>query len=159
MAGRQVAAAFLAGLAVGAAAAAGIILVPGGGPAGPPAGDDVRQATVTRVVDGDTVHLDGQSHRLVLVDTPERGEPGFDEATDFVKERCLGRQVAYDQNDPQPTDRFGRHLSLVYCDGPDMPSINELLVREGHSGQYTRFCAESEFAGQAWTGCPADAAG
>ena len=159
MARFRLAAAFAAGLAVGAAAATGASLVLDGGPAGPPAGDDVRQATVTRVVDGDTVHLDGQSHRLVLVDTPERGEPGFDEATDFVKERCLDRQVAYDQNDPQPTDRFGRHLSLVYCDGPQMPSINELLVREGHSGQYTRFCSESEFADQAWTGCRAEAAG
>ena len=159
MARFRLAAAFAAGLAVGAAAATGASFVLDGWPAGPPAGDDVRQATVTRVVDGDTVHLDGASHRLVLVDTPERGEPGFDEATEFVKVRCLDRQVAYDQNDPQPTDRFGRHLSLVYCDGPEMPSINELLIREGHSGQYTRFCSESEFADQAWAGCRAEAAG
>ena len=113
----------------------------------------IRWAEVTRVVDGDTVHLDGASHRLVLVNTPERGQPGFDEAADFVKERCGGRTVAYDLNDPQPADRYGRHLSLVYCDGPLMPSINELLIEAGHSGQYTRFCSESEFAEQAWTGC------
>ena len=115
--------------------------------------DGIRWAEVTRVVDGDTVHLDGKSHRLVLVNTPERGQPGFDEATDFVKERCGGRTVAYDLNDPQPSDRYGRQLSLVYCDGPLMPSINELLIEAGHSGQYTRFCSESEFAEQAWTGC------
>ena len=115
--------------------------------------DGMRWAEVTRVVDGDTIHLDDKSHRLVLVNTPERGQPGFDEAADFVKERCGGRTVAYDLNDPQPTDRYGRQLSLVYCDGPLMPSINELLIEAGHSGQYTRFCSESEFAGQAWTGC------
>ena len=158
MARWHIAAAFAAGLAVGVAAATAADLALDGEPAGLPE-DDVRQATVTKVVDGDTVHLDGQSHRLVLVNTPERGEPGFDEATDFVKERCLDKLVAYDQNDPQPTDRFGRHLSLVYCDGPAMPSVNELLVREGHSGQYTRFCGESEFADQAWTGCRAEPAG
>lgn len=152
MARWRVAVAFAAGLAAGFALASAL------GP-GVQSGGDLAWATVTRVVDGDTVHLDGEAHRLVLVDTPERGEPGFDEATDFVKARCLDKTVAYDQNDPQPTDRFGRHLSLLYCDGPGMPSINELLVREGHSGQYTRFCGESEFADQAWTGCRAEPAG
>ena len=151
MARWHIAAAFAAGLAAGFALAAALGFVQ--------EGDDLAWATVTRVVDGDTVHLDGEAHRLVLVDTPERGEPGFDEATDFVKGRCLDKLVAYDRNDPQPTDRFGRHLSLLYCDGPAMPSVNELLVREGHSGQYTRFCGESEFADQAWTGCRAEPAG
>ena len=113
----------------------------------------IMWAEVTRVVDGDTVHLDGESHRLVLVNTPERGEPGFEEAGEFVKDRCLGKTVAYDLNDPQPTDRYGRHLSLLYCDGPLQPSMNELLIEAGHSDQYTRFCSESEFADQAWTGC------
>ena len=119
----------------------------------PAAGHGIRWAEVTRIVDGDTVHLDGESHRLVLVNTPERGEPGFDEAGAFVGDRCMGKTVAYDLNDPQPADRYDRHLSLVYCDGPAQPSINELLIEAGHSGQYTRFCHESEFADQAWTGC------
>ena len=117
------------------------------------ANQGIRWAEVTKVVDGDTVYLDGESHRLVLVNTPERGEPGFDEAGEFVKDRCLGKTVAYDLNDPQPTDRYDRYLSLLYCDGPLQPSINELLIEAGHSDQYTRFCSESEFADQAWTGC------
>ena len=117
------------------------------------ADQDIMWAEVTRVVDGDTVHLDGESHRLVLVNTPERGEPGFKEAGEFVKDRCLGKTVAYDLNDPQPTDRYDRHLSLVYCDGPLQPSINELLIEAGHSDQYTRFCSESEFTDQEWAGC------
>ena len=71
----------------------------------------------------------------------------------FLSNNVRGRTVAYDLNDPQPSDRYGRQLSLVYCDGPLMPSINELLIEAGHSGQYTRFCSESEFAEQAWTGC------
>ena len=114
---------------------------------------DIMWAEVTRVVDGDTVHLDGESHRLVLVNTPERGEPGFAEAGEFVKDMCLDKTVAYDLNDPQPTDRYDRYLSLVYCDGPLQPSINELLIEAGHSDQYTRFCSESEFTDQEWTGC------
>lgn len=114
----------------------------------------LRYGELTRVVDGDTVDIDGERHRLVLVDTPERGQPGFGEAADFVAERCMGKTISYNTNDPQPLDRYGRHLSLVYCDGPGSPSINELLVRAGHSGHYTRFCDESEFAGQDWTGCP-----
>lgn len=42
------------------------------------------------VVDGDTIDVEGVGRiRLVGVNTPERGEPGYREATDFVKSMCL----------------------------------------------------------------------
>ena len=39
---------------------------------------------VTYIVDGDTLDINGIRIRLSLVDTPERGQPGFREAKEFV---------------------------------------------------------------------------
>ncbi|MDW0148448.1 MAG: hypothetical protein QOK59_07165, partial [Nitrososphaeraceae archaeon] len=42
------------------------------------------EGIVTKVVDGDTLDINGTRIRLSLVDTPERGQPGFDQAKEFV---------------------------------------------------------------------------
>ena len=45
-----------------------------------------------KVVDGDTIWVEGIGKiRFVQVNTPERGEPGYHEAKDYVKEKCLGK--------------------------------------------------------------------
>src|SRR5690349_14067023 len=47
-----------------------------------PAATPAATYVVTRVVDGDTVELGtGQTVRLVGIDTPERGQCGYDQAT------------------------------------------------------------------------------
>ena len=47
-----------------------------------------------KVVDGDTIWVEGIGKiRFVQVNTPERGEPGYHEAKDYVKEKCLGKTV------------------------------------------------------------------
>ncbi|MGE5822190.1 MAG: thermonuclease family protein, partial [Nitrososphaerota archaeon] len=48
------------------------------------------EGIVTKVVDGDTLDINGTRIRLALVDTPERGQPGFDQAKAFVESMCLG---------------------------------------------------------------------
>ena len=52
-------------------------------------------APVERIVDGDTawMRFAGQSHkvRIIGIDTPERGEPGFKAATDAARARWDGR--------------------------------------------------------------------
>jgi endonuclease YncB( thermonuclease family) len=35
------------------------------------------EGTVTKVVDGDTLDINGTRIRLAIVDTPERGQPGM----------------------------------------------------------------------------------
>jgi micrococcal nuclease len=91
-----------------------------------------RQATVTRVVDGDTVVLSslGRS-RLIGIDTPEvygDAECYGTEASAFAKRLLTGRRVRYAAG-VEPRDRYGR--ALVYLWLGDGRLVNELLVANG----------------------------
>lgn len=102
---------------------------------------------VTRVIDGDTIALGATRVRLVLVDTPEKGDAGYDEATDFTKSLCLGRQAVIDQDDLQYYDDYGRLLAVVHCNGTN---VNARLLETKHAVLYKIFCDESEFGSSEW---------
>ena len=71
---------------------------------------------VTHVADGDTLDINGNTIRLSLVNTPERGQPGFKEAKNFVISVCLERKVSDDVNNGQRRgDRYGREIGVVYA--------------------------------------------
>ena len=56
------------------------------------------------VVDGDTIDVEGVGRiRLVGVNTPERGEPGYTSATDFVKSMVEGKTVYWISTMPNTT--------------------------------------------------------
>src|SRR5439155_26557732 len=99
--------------------------------------EDRRQLrTVVRVVDGDTIVLDGDEKvRLIGVDTPETVHPrkpverfGHD-ASAFTRRLLQGERVAlgFDQ---QRTDRYGRTLAYVYL--TDGRLANEEIIRQGY---------------------------
>lgn len=95
---------------------------------------------VTRIVDGDTFisgrRTDGEELRIRLygVDTPEKGEPCFDEATERFKE-LAGDSVLIEYG-PRQTDRHDRLLAYVYTEGAE--SIAEKLIQEGLGRAWTR---------------------
>ncbi len=102
---------------------------------------------VTKVVDGDTIDVNGVRVRLALVNTPERGEPGYTEAREFTSRVCqVGSEAIVDVDDGQPiaTDRL---IARVICGGV---VLNESLLESGHAVIDTRFCNVSEFASEAW---------
>jgi endonuclease YncB( thermonuclease family) len=71
---------------------------------------------VTRVIDGDTVEIEGAGRvRLIGVDTPERGEECFDEATAYLKDRVGGRTVRYRYQSEHKDHLWGFHLTGVEC--------------------------------------------
>lgn len=82
-----------------------------------------------KVVDGDTIWVEGVGKiRLVGVNTPERNEPGFTEAKDFVTEKCLYKTVYLDIDDKKNKDRYNRTLAVVYTEDIN---LNKVLIQNG----------------------------
>lgn len=83
------------------------------------------------VADGDTIDVSGVGRiRLVGIDTPKRGEEGYQNSTDFVKQKCLGKTVYLDIDDSENKDKYGRILAIVYVDGM---SLNKELLKRGYA--------------------------
>ncbi|MDR1068797.1 MAG: thermonuclease family protein [Clostridiales Family XIII bacterium] len=97
-------------------------------------------ATVTRVVDGDTIEvsLDGTKEkvRLIGVDTPEsvhpdagRNVPYGKIAAEFTRSHLEGQTIGL-EFDVQERDKYGRLLAYVYVNDV---MFNDLLLAEGHA--------------------------
>lgn len=95
-----------------------------------------ESGVVVHVVDGDTIDVKLSSGvervRLICVDTPERGKPGFGEATNFTKLLVMDKVVTLEK-DVSETDRYGRLLRYVYIGGD---SVNRALVAGGYARVY-----------------------
>lgn len=104
---------------------------------------------VTKVVDGDTIYIDDLKIRLSLTNTPEKDQEGFIEAKNFTAELCkIGTIAKVDQDDRQPTDRYGRILGKVYCENNKV--LNAELLREGLAHILKQYCNVSEFVMEDW---------
>ncbi|GKS67547.1 hypothetical protein YTPLAS73_10940 [Nitrosarchaeum sp.] len=105
-------------------------------------------AKVERIVDGDTIYVEGYKVRLSLTNAPEKNESGFSEATAFTKRLCpVGSVVTVDQDNKQPYDVYGRLLGKVYCDDK---ILNSELLFNGHANILTQYCGTSEFSSESW---------
>ncbi|MCI0563770.1 MAG: thermonuclease family protein [Nitrososphaera sp.] len=91
-------------------------------------------ATVTDVIDGDTIDVTiaGVSYRVryIGMDTPERGDPYYSEATQANSDLVAGQVVTL-VKDVSETDRYGRLLRYVYLQ--DGTFVNAELVRLGYA--------------------------
>jgi micrococcal nuclease len=103
----------------------------------------------THVVDGDILDINDIRIRLSLVDTSERGQDGYKEAKDFVKDLCLDKKGEVDIDDGQRRgDRYGRDIGVVYCDGIN---LNSALMKNNLARIYTDYCDISEFSNKKWS--------
>ena len=92
-------------------------------------------AQVVRVIDGDTLLLDGgDTLRYLLVDAPESTGGQLDcfgaQATRFGRELLEGRSVTLAYDEAQCRDRYGRLLAYVSVGGRE---VNRLLVERGYA--------------------------
>jgi micrococcal nuclease len=101
------------------------------------ASDAAQPATVVKVVDGDTldVVVNGGEERVRVfgIDTPERGERCFSEASDRLAQLSASRIGM--RADVRERDRNGRLLRYVYTN--DGVSIDALLIAEGLARAWT----------------------
>ncbi len=111
-----------------------------------PRGPSVSHAAVSRVVDGDTLHVlvDGQdvTVRMIGIDTPETVKPDAPvecygpEASDFAKQALTGKAVTLEFDGSQGrTDRFGRTLAYVWVEEADggLRMFNYAAVAAGYA--------------------------
>jgi micrococcal nuclease len=91
----------------------------------------LQQAQVVHIVDGDTidVRIGGEEERVRYfgIDTPERGDPCYAEATQRTAE--LAGQAVLLLPDARERDRYGRLLRYVFA--TDGASIDARLIAEG----------------------------
>ena len=130
---------------------------------------------VTHIVDGDTLDLDINNGtitriRFSLVNTPERGEPGYKEAKDFVAATCpVGSTAIFDADNGQKLS-FGRGVGVIYCVGGGgggssssgssgsntnhsnniLINLNQALLQNKYAEPVTKFCDVTEFSDRSW---------
>ncbi|KKP91742.1 MAG: Nuclease (SNase domain protein) [Parcubacteria group bacterium GW2011_GWA1_36_12] len=95
---------------------------------------DITYETVIKIVDGDTITLsNNEKIRLIGINTEERGQKCYQEATDRLSELILNKKVKL-ETDIDKTDKYGRSLRFVFLENEN---INALLVKEGLATVYT----------------------
>ncbi len=110
-------------------------------------GQQLAQAVVTRIIDGDTFDavISGRRDRVrpIGVDAPEatsKVEPYGPEATEFARRLLSGKNV-WLERDVEPRDRYGRLLAYVWLKPPTSRTITEIrttmfnaiLLAEGYA--------------------------
>ncbi len=92
-------------------------------------------ALVTRVIDGDTIELQGGVKvRYIGIDAPEADEPYCAEATEANCRLVEGREVRM-EGDVEAEDAYGRLLRYVWVDGT---MVNAELISLGCAYSYSR---------------------
>jgi micrococcal nuclease len=112
--------------------------------------DPLIMSKVVRVIDGDTIVLESGEHvRFAIVNTPEKGQEGWQEAKDWTSYKCLDKDVMIDMDNGQPLT-YGRPVAAVYCDSGTKDGsyefINYELIDLGFGVVMTNYCKVSEFA-------------
>lgn len=92
-----------------------------------------ERARVVTVIDGDTIDVESQGQefrvRYIGVDTPERDEPFYEEATEANRKMVDGEEIIL-VKDVSETDRYGRLLRYIYL--PDGTFVNAELISQGY---------------------------
>jgi micrococcal nuclease len=102
--------------------------------------------TVTKVTDGDTLHIDmdgnNETVRLIGINTPETVDPRRPvecfgkEASTRMKELASGKIVRLEYDNSQSLrDAYGRLLAYVYLEDGEM--LNRKMIAEGYAYEYT----------------------
>ncbi|MFH1978446.1 MAG: thermonuclease family protein [Candidatus Aenigmatarchaeota archaeon] len=92
-----------------------------------------ESAVIDRVIDGDTVELEnGDKVRLLGIDTPEKGQLFYGEATRWLEERVLNKEVWLEPG-KENKDKYDRFLRYIFVGST---FINLELVKTGYATSY-----------------------
>ncbi len=96
----------------------------------------VLEARVSKVQDGDTFTLKGQSRRIRVwgLDAPEWNRPGGSDATATMRNLISGKTLTCQVRD---MDRYGRYVAQCFL--PDGRDIAAEMIRAGVATEYCRY--------------------
>ena len=104
--------------------------------------------TVTKIIDGNSIHVDDQYVRFALASAPYLKGPGGMDSKNLIETICpVGSQVLVDEDDGQPPEGHSRVIGVVHCN--DM-ILNKELLDSALGYLNDRFCDSSEFASSSW---------
>jgi micrococcal nuclease len=97
---------------------------------------DGLEARVSKVFDGDTFTLSGESRRIRVwgLDEPEWDERGGSNATETLRSLISGKTVTCNVVD---IDRYGRLVAQCFL--PDGRDIASEMIRSGAASEYCRY--------------------
>jgi len=88
---------------------------------------------VTRVIDGDTLEIEGGSNiRILGINTPEKKQFLYGNASDFLKRLVGGKNVTLEK-DIVETDKYGRRLRYVFIGGA---FVEEEILKRGLANSF-----------------------
>ena len=88
---------------------------------------------IKRIIDGDTFVIESGEHiRMIGINSPEKGEFYYDNATDCLKDLILGKKIIL-ESDVKNKDYFGRLLRYVYT---KYGFVNLGMVERGCAAYY-----------------------
>lgn len=98
----------------------------------------VHKGIVTKVHDGDSIHLTpaGEKRviiRLAAIDAPEISQQHGIESRDYLRTLIMNRQVSAQCN---KRDKYQRHVCVVFINGED---ANLAMLKAGQAWYYERF--------------------
>lgn len=112
----------------------------------PGSGPNLKEAHITKVVDGDTVYTDkGKKIRIIGLNAPERGKEELAEEARERAEDLLLYKVVYLEEDIEKKDQYDRDLRYIWIEKPDNFKYQEIkeknfsaiLISEGLAKPYT----------------------
>jgi micrococcal nuclease len=94
--------------------------------------DESETGFVERVIDGDTIVINGSSIRMLGINAPEKGEKYFKESKEFLENLVLNKKVKL-RFGKEKTDKYRRTLAYIFL---GEINVNELLIEKGFANYY-----------------------
>ena len=104
--------------------------------------------TVTKIVDGHSIHVDDHYVRFALSSAPYVKTPAGMDAKGIIETLCpVGSQALVDEDDGQTPEGHSRVIGVVYCNDV---ILNKELLDSTLGYLSDRFCDSSEFGSSTW---------
>jgi len=94
--------------------------------------DNTELVQVERVIDGDTIVVEGVSVRMLGLNTPEKGEKYYAEAKEYTSSMVMNKTIKIER---RGKDRYNRELAYLF-EVESGKNINSEIVREGYANYY-----------------------